>query len=1115
LIAGIPFIGDYQSTDIIPLLAELENPSPKPGTDEALRLLTQDLNLFGWDILIIGGKSGTVPPLLAESGARLTLLELHPFPAHEPVQSGSDFKRVGGISRCLPFADASFDAVSINLVSELIRDAGASLHEALRVLRPGGRVFAIDGEPVALTHMLSTVARNIEFELFGLSSSIRIRTKGRWTQPAPVQSNRDRISASILHPALPEALIRLTPAHYVDLPFPGRITTPFDSSQGWLPPHPDHSSRRAHSHARWFLRRPAHSHALMLELISEATSPAIELILDGRIVQKIPLMSDTSASCHVDVSSVAPNAVFSLAIRSSPPGDFIVLNRRWLQQDEHTSAIPRPTVFVVIPVFNRLHFTRSCIADLKAQTHQPLVIIVADGGSTDRTPDILRKAHPDIHVLTSTEEQWWAGSVQQGIAYALKLSAHEDDLVLMMNNDTRFPPDYVETLVNVSREQNAAVGALVVDSRDPTRSLDAGEYMDWANYDFPLKSAPLAGETMCTDVDFLPGRGSLVPLRMIRESGNVDARLLPHYLADYEFFYRLKKAGHRLCVTYTTRIEAHIEETGIKPGAGIASFRTIYRECFSRRSMNNVLDHWRFVSRHAPPEHRNRLKLRFIARVFLDFTMRSPLRPVLWPPFSWTRRHLRAWGRYLAACTKDGRNVLCRPKQAPVLIRFIAYLLVCPAPFTHQTLANHGLDRDSLLARKVIQRLKLPGWYEFATLRFADQSDAKKLRCLFRFAWSPWLKLQQARAWRRDMRQSKPANFTLGIELIDDPSWMGGTLYTRNLAKALARLPEDLRPRLRLLGTPVAIAKAQSEQTIEVAPPHELIDLVYPGLGPAIPGAVTLRWVPDFQHRHCPSLFSAAEIELRDRTIGGLAAAPGFIVFSSATAAHDFTRFYPEARATPRVWHFRSAFGKLPAPRDPRPLYSLPDKYLYLPNQFWAHKNHRIVFEALAHLKKTTGLTIPLVCTGSPHDSRNPDHYPALLQFLSENQLDHQVRLLGLIERTDQIEIFRHAAAVVQPSLFEGWSTVVEDTRSIGRPLILSDIPVHREQAPPGSTLFPPTDPITLAGLLSERWAHFTPGPDVDAEQAAAADYTKLVDASARIFCDIALAALAQQKAHP
>jgi glycosyltransferase involved in cell wall biosynthesis len=40
----------------------------------------------------------------------------------------------------------------------------------------------------------------------------------------------------------------------------------------------------------------------------------------------------------------------------------------------------------------------------------------------------------------------------------------------------------------------------------------------------------------------------------------------------------------------------------------------------------------------------------------------------------------------------------------------------------------------------------------------------------------------------------------------------------------------------------------------------------------------------------------------------------------------------------------------------------------------------------------------------------------------------------------------RASIAVINPSLIEGWSTTVEEAKSLGVPLILSDIPVHREQ---------------------------------------------------------------------
>ncbi|MFQ4135675.1 glycosyltransferase family 4 protein [Nodosilinea sp. PGN35] len=376
---------------------------------------------------------------------------------------------------------------------------------------------------------------------------------------------------------------------------------------------------------------------------------------------------------------------------------------------------------------------------------------------------------------------------------------------------------------------------------------------------------------------------------------------------------------------------------------------------------------------------------------------------------------------------------------------------------------------------------------------------------------------------------------TLGIELIDDPNWMGGTLYLQNLAICLSRLPAQERPHVRLLGSPEIVANFTARHGplpgINSSPKSLLqrisqrlglpqkqppaIDVIYPGFGAQVPGAVTMRWIPDFQHRYLPELFSAEEIAARDASIGEIAEKPGVVVVSSQTAKDDFVRFYPDHRATPRVWHFRSLLtvGDLAIDRL-RQTYNLPEKYLYLPNQFWVHKNHIAVFKALAQLRHDHGLTIPLVCTGATRDRRNEAHFAGLMSFVEDQGLADQIQFLGLIDRADQVGILRCAAAVVQPSRFEGWSTVVEDVRAVGRPIFLSDLPVHREQAPPHCVYFSPEDSIALAKALQQGWDDLLPGPDLAAERAAKQQVDQYILNSAHSFCNIARDAIALVKAH-
>jgi len=269
----------------------------------------------------------------------------------------------------------------------------------------------------------------------------------------------------------------------------------------------------------------------------------------------------------------------------------------------------------------------------------------------------------------------------------------------------------------------------------------------------------------------------------------------------------------------------------------------------------------------------------------------------------------------------------------------------------------------------------------------------------------------------------------------------------------------------------------------------------------------TIGWIPDFQHIYLPGLFNKADLDQRDSTFQRVAERASLVMLSSKAAYDDFAAFAPAHAKKARVISFPSllAFDSLSGePAETRSRFNLPEKFALVANQFWSHKNHALVVKALASLKSFDP-TISVVMTGLPADHRDPTNkaFSSLLQTIATAGLHEQIRILGLVSYHDLINLMRAAALVIQPSRFEGWSTVVQDAKALGRPLLCSDIPVHREQATNCLGFFSTDDPEGLASLLKSKWSELTAGPDVAAEERSLAHERSFASAHGQALIDL------------
>jgi glycosyltransferase involved in cell wall biosynthesis len=233
-----------------------------------------------------------------------------------------------------------------------------------------------------------------------------------------------------------------------------------------------------------------------------------------------------------------------------------------------------------------------------------------------------------------------------------------------------------------------------------------------------------------------------------------------------------------------------------------------------------------------------------------------------------------------------------------------------------------------------------------------------------------------------------------------------------------------------------------------------------------------ISWIPDFQHRHMPEMFTTLNWWRRDLGFKHQIKSGRTILLSSYAALKDLEYFYPTAKGNGNVVRFAVCeFDASHRARgeELRRMYDLPGRYFFLPNQFWRHKNHAIVLEALSILRSQEKLEAipPVILTGQPKDVRNPNHFEDLMTRAKYLQVDRHFRYLGLIPHDHVLALNANCLAMINPSLFEGWSTPVEEAKAFATPLILSDIPIHREQSPDAS-FFDPNSANALAALLMD-----------------------------------------------
>jgi glycosyltransferase involved in cell wall biosynthesis len=134
-------------------------------------------------------------------------------------------------------------------------------------------------------------------------------------------------------------------------------------------------------------------------------------------------------------------------------------------------------------------------------------------------------------------------------------------------------------------------------------------------------------------------------------------------------------------------------------------------------------------------------------------------------------------------------------------------------------------------------------------------------------------------------------------------------------------------------------------------------------------------------------------------------------------------------------------------------------KYLFYPAQFWPHKNHIVILEALLQLKKKD-IKVPLVLVGSDKGTVN-----YLKNKIADSGLTGQVYFLGFLSSELIAALYKHALALIYPTLFGPENLPPLEAFAMGCPAIVSEVPGSREQYGNAAAYF---NPLSAASLTEQ-----------------------------------------------
>lgn len=219
----------------------------------------------------------------------------------------------------------------------------------------------------------------------------------------------------------------------------------------------------------------------------------------------------------------------------------------------------------------------------------------------------------------------------------------------------------------------------------------------------------------------------------------------------------------------------------------------------------------------------------------------------------------------------------------------------------------------------------------------------------------------------------------------------------------------------------------------------------------------------DLQHRRqsfFPEVSQNSAFDKRESFYKKVIPQAAYVVVGNQRAKEEVIRFYGMPDERVKTIEFPTPPFVLKKNNDDfnvKARFNILQPYIFYPAQFWPHKNHVVLLEALKLLREQNGQDIALVFTGSDKGNRN-----YIEQLVREYDLDKYVYFLGFVSIQELIALYKNAQVLVYPSYFGPNNIPPLEAMGLLCPVVTADVAGMREQLGDAALYFNPNKPTEI-----------------------------------------------------